>query len=171
MTVLHLRVDLPEQAVADLGDAVDDEPGHYLFAHAVKSGGILQPFGSGMTLLQAVNLLRARGSLDVANGRTMRASDLEVVPLETPEKGAVELVVGERTRSEIERCAAFLRAFNRSAGVPDPPWTTPAEWVRELCLVEISRAATLADTEEIEREEAAAYPADKGAGKRAGAPP
>ena len=158
MPTLHLKVPLSDEAMAYLSEILTEEKGettasHWLFANALKP--------RIKETAETRKLVRARGSLDLPGGKKVTPADFDIGPLESFPEGQVEFTLSERVVGWIEESAGYITAVNQRTG-GTLLWTTPAEWVREICLAAIATRAAKLDGEELDDEEKANYPpADK----------
>ena len=157
MSVLHLKIPLSDDAIAYLNEIIaDDEdsttPGHWLFTTAIKPG-VKQT-------AQTRNLLRARGSLTLPNGKKLVPADLDIGPLESFPEGTVDIIISDRVKGWIEEAAGYVSAANRLQDAK-LAWTTPQDWVREICLAAIATSTADIDATEFDAEEKELYPPAK----------
>ena len=133
-------------------------PSHWLFTHALRPRII--------ETAETRKLVRARGSLDLPGGKKVTPADFDIGPLESFPEGQVEFAISERVKGWIEESAGYIVAVNQRTG-GTLLWTTPAEWVREICLAAIATRAAKLDGEELDDEEKANYPPPEKDGKPA----
>jgi hypothetical protein len=162
MGVLHLRLPLTEQNIADLDDIVleakdkkfTENPARWLH-HYVLIPALSPIDPSTGKPGSAPRLLHTQGHIDFPEGKKLTLADLKPVPLESYDEGTLTLNIGDGTKREIESVYAYLEAQARIRGWPTPPFKSPREWVLTTCqggiASELDRLAKL-DLDAEERE-------------------
>lgn len=152
MGVLKLKISLGEEALAMLNEVTMEEKdpptaAHFLFKEAIRP--------RVKETAETRKLIHARGSLTLPNGKEITVSDLDSVgPLESYPDGQIEIPISDRVKGWIEETAGYIAAVNRLSGTK-LQWTTPREYVREICLAAIATKAAKIDADELDEDEKA----------------